>query len=55
MAGGQEQGQCDWRTDREEDEGDDETGGQIMPDLVGCVKDFGFELKNDLNPFKWFI
>lgn len=36
MAGGQ--GQCDRRVEREEDEGEDETGGEIMPDLVGCVK-----------------
>lgn len=26
-----------------------------MPDLVGHVKYFGFTLKSDVNPFKWFI
>lgn len=57
MAGGQElrQGQCDWTVHREEDKGDNEAGGQIMPDLVGHVKDFVFYLKADLNPFKRFL
>lgn len=26
-----------------------------MPHLVGHAKDFGFDLKSDLNPFKCFI
>lgn len=46
---------CDCRVDREEGKGDNEAGGQIMPDLVGQVKDFGFFLKSDVNLFKCFI
>lgn len=42
------QGQCDWRVDREEEKGDNEAGGQIMPDLVGHAKDLGLYLESDV-------
>lgn len=49
LAEGQEvrQGQCDWRVHREEDKGDNEAEGQIMPVLVGYAKDLGLYLKNN--------
>lgn len=49
------QGQCDWRVHREEDKGDNEAEGQIMPVLVGYAKDLGLYLKNNENSFRWFV
>lgn len=43
-----------WRKDKE-DKGEDEAGGQTMPDLLSHVKDICLYLKSHVNPFKWFI